>query len=327
MENLPDFDEPAAGPAPGSRPAAGALSALEEGLAGSIAGLRILDRELELPAPGGGLGRVDLAGIDGEGRLVLVGLLEDGAGDAAALAALDLLALGTGQAALLARHLGVAQLGSPEGPSTDAPRCVLVAEDFGQRLLGRLAPFGDRVELLRLATIASGRGARTYLVQVHPGGASNLPDLPAPCTREDFLDPLAPGPRQLVRTLLERLERMDSEFELRFTPQAAHWAFRGRGFLSVEVTPAGLLGRVHPGGEGVPLEAEAAVESLVEQAFGVYVRLLGLFDEGAAPYDPAARLAAEVPAEALNGASNEAPDEPAHEGPILTPEEIAAFQL
>ena len=275
MENLPKSDGQGSRPADPSTGAKGALSALEDGLACAVPGLRILDRELEFAMPAeDGRGRIDLAGVDGEGRMVLVALVEDGASDAAALVALDLLGLGHAHGALLARHLDV-----PEDPGlAGGPRCVLVAEDFGPRLLTRLAPFRDRLDLLRLCTLRSARGSRTYLVTVEADGAASVPVVPARCTREEFLGPLAQQPRRVVELLLERMQRMDSEFDLRFSHERADWAFHGRDFLSVAIGAEGLLARVQPDGAEQVLDDEAAVERLVEQAFGAYVRLLGLFD-------------------------------------------------
>ena len=319
MENLPEFDVPGSRPAEtphgvpttvpsepaGSPSNPGALGALEDGLAGAIPGLRILDRELEFAMPTeSGRGRIDLAGVDGEGRVVLVALLEDGSGDAAALAALDLLALAHAHGPLLARHLEVAETTGLAGGA----RCVLVAEDFGPLLLSRLAPFRDRIDLLRLCTLRSARGTRTYLVTVEDEGRAVVPPLPARCSREDFLEPLAPEPRRLVELLLERMQRMDSEFDLRFTHESADWAFHGRDFLTLELGDEGLIGRVLPGGSAQTLDGERAVERLVEQAFGTYVRLLGLFDEAETAYEP--------------GGGGPAGDP----GSVLTAEEIAAFQ-
>ena len=93
---------------------------LERGLAESVPGLEVLDRELQL----GEKSCADLAGIDASGRLVFV-MLVDGDGDASALAVLDALAYARENGALLARHWKSARLRT----ELEA-QVVLVADHF-----------------------------------------------------------------------------------------------------------------------------------------------------------------------------------------------------
>ncbi|MDF1799296.1 MAG: hypothetical protein P1V81_08990 [Planctomycetota bacterium] len=307
MEIHPDFEREAHEELAGSHRAAGALNALEDSLAAVIPGLRILDRELELD--GGPGGSVDFAGTDQDGRLVLVALVDDaaGSGDAAALAALDLLALARSHGYLLARHLEVRESAACEL----GVRCVLVAEVFGERLLKRLSIFGEGLDLFRLRTLRSARGARTYLVPQFAGFTQNpgLPVVPPRRTQEDFLDDLEPHLRETAELLFLRMQRMDSEFDLRFGEDSAEWTFHGRDFLRLQHSGGELIARVQPGGGPRHLDNEAAVESLVEQAFGSYVRLLGLFDEADSAYELANQSGLDLGA-----------------GTVLSADEIAAFQ-
>lgn len=281
---------------PQDTPPSDALATLEANLAAQILGLRILDRQLELESKRGAAGRVDFAGTDGEGRLVLIALVED-ASDAASLAALDLAVLARRHGALIARHLGL-------DPATAVePRLILVAEKYDELLLARLSAFGELFELFAIETLRSDRGAQTYLVPPASAGRSAAAS-PEAITRESFLAGLQERHRVPAELLLARLERMDSEIAITFTEAGVRWSFHGNDFLGAAVSGEQLVGFLLPGGEDVVLDSVDAVEGLVEQAFGGYVRLLGLFDESDAP--------------------QATPPEPT--GTLLTEEEIAAFQ-
>ena len=92
----PDFVEPDFGENP--------IQELETNLAAQIPGMRLLDRQIELDIKRGVAGRVDFAGVDGDGRMVMV-LLVDLDGDTAALGAIDLYVVAQRHSALLARHM------------------------------------------------------------------------------------------------------------------------------------------------------------------------------------------------------------------------------
>jgi len=275
-----------------------AVAALEDNLAAQIPGLRLLDRQLELDSKQGARGRVDFAGTDSEGHLVLVALVEDD-GAAAALAALDLAVLARRHGQLLTRHLGL------DPAAASAPRLVLVSEKYDELLLARLSAFGGLFELLAIETLRSERGARTYLVPPLSAGRTPTPS-PALVTREAFLAGLDEHQRVPAELLFARLQRMDSEVRAVFRPGGVRWTFQGRDFLGASVDGGRLVGFVLPGGEDRVLDSVDRVEELVEHAFGAYVRLLGLFEEEeVVEVEPAAG----VPTM------------------LLTPEEIAAFQV
>jgi len=281
---------------PQDSPASDALATLETNLAAQIPGLRLLDRQLEMESKRGAAGRVDFAGTDGEGRLVLIALVEDQS-DAASLAALDLAVLARRHGALIARHLGLDAAAAAE------PRLILVSEKYDELLLARLSAFGELFELFAIETLRSDRGAQTYLVPPMAGGRPQSGSGPI-LTRETFLGGLEERHRVPAELLLARLQRMDSEIAIQFTEAGVRWTFHGHDFLGAAVDGERLGGFVLPEGQSVVLDSVDAVEGLVERAFGAYVRLLGMFDDSD-----------------LGAGSSSDPGEP-----LLSQEEIAAFQ-
>ncbi|MFT4709425.1 MAG: hypothetical protein ACI9D0_000140 [Bacteroidia bacterium] len=277
---------------------AGVLEALESGLAASISGLTILDRELSFE----GSGRVDFAGIDGDGRLVLVLLLDDHP-DIASAEALDLAVIAGRHGDLLARHLDVL-----DRTAGQPARLVLVAESIAPRLRARLAMLRTGFELFELQSLNSMRGQKTYLVPVHTGQIDELAVVEKhqnlEIAPEEFLASLEAPARDGAEVLLARMQRMDSEFDVHFTHAGGRWSFNGRDFLRIDLRSDRLIGRVLPGGPPLVLEDTIAVESLVEEAFTAYVRLLGLFDDTEEVIEVSPPLGE----------------------PLLSPEEIAAFQ-
>ena len=274
------------------------IQELETNLAAQIPGLRLLDRQIELDIKRGVAGRVDFAGVDGDGRMVMV-LLVDLDGDTAALGAIDLYVVAQRHSALLARHMDL----DPE--SACPPRLILVAEAFDDLFLARLQALGNPFELLSIETLRSERGARSYLVP-HFGvsGTGNRPS--EAVSQEAFLAGMSERQRVPAELLVSRLARMDSEVKVRFEQNNARWTFQGHEFLGLRIVGEELVGFVLPVGDDHMLDSVEGVESLVESAFGAYVRLIGI-----EPYElPKAR-----PSKAFESQS-----------PLLSAEEIAAFQ-
>lgn len=288
----PEFDQPEFHDNP--------VQELETSLAAQIPGLRLLDRQLEMEVKRGVSGRVDFAGVDAEGRLVLV-LLLDSDSDAAALAALDLFVMAKRHAALLARHLDI-ELG-------ERPRLILVAETYDVLLMARLEALGHPFELLSIETLRSERGARSYLVpQFGSKGASVEPDS---ITRQEFVAALTERQRVPAELLIDRLHRMDSEVKVRYLADGVRWTFQGHEFLGLKLSGEDLVGFVLPSGEDQLIDSVERVETLVEAAFGAYVRLIGM--------ESTSRVAM--------GGMKPAPQAEAGGTPLLTEEEIAAFQI
>ena len=121
---------------------------------------------------------------------------------------------------------------------------------------------------------------------------------------EEFLHSLGAPARDVAEVLLARMQRMDSEFDVYFTEAGGKWSFNGRDFLRIDLRSDRIIGRVLPSGPPLVLEDTIAVESLVEEAFTAYVRLLGL----------------------LNDAEEVIEVSPPMGEPLLSAEEIAAFQ-
>lgn len=273
---------------------------LEANLASQIPGLRLLDRHLELEPKRGARGRVDFAGTDGEGHLVLVVMVEDES-DAAALAALDLAVLARRHGPLLARHMGL------DATAASAPRLILISEKYDDLLLARLSAFGDLFELFAIETLRSERGSRTYLVPP-PTASRAHRTAPQAITREELLASLTERQRVPAELLITRLERMDSEVHAIYGIEGVRWTFQNQEFLGVSIDGDRLVGFVVPGGEDRVLESVDAVEELVELAFGAYIRLLGLLDQTGVEPEREFEMTPEPPVT------------------LLSAEEIAAFQ-
>ncbi|MFT5081479.1 MAG: hypothetical protein ACI84E_002141, partial [Planctomycetota bacterium] len=217
--------------------------------------------------------------------------------------ALDLAVIAGRHGDLLARHLDVL-----DRTAGQPARLVLVAESIAPRLRARLAMLRTGFELFELQSLNSMRGQKTYLVPVHTGQIDELAVVEKhqnlEIAPEEFLASLEAPARDGAEVLLARMQRMDSEFDVHFTHAGGRWSFNGRDFLRIDLRSDRLIGRVLPGGPPLVLEDTIAVESLVEEAFTAYVRLLGLFDDTEEVIEVSPPLGE----------------------PLLSPEEIAAFQ-
>jgi hypothetical protein len=318
------------------------LESLLEALERLHPGLRVLDRDLEL-APGRS---VQLVAVDELGQLLLVlAAAEDDEG--ALLSTLDALSLAERDRALVAEHCGLTEFdaGIPA-------RVIVISERFSERFLGRLGGFpGDLLGLYEVRTLSSASGRRAHLV---PAGAHQQAQAskPRPTTEIEFGASLRADQRALLERLLQRATRIDAqiarsvragELTLELDRQALCWLRSTRG---------ALFGKL-PAGEGQgPLsrianaqELETFLESLVE----VYVAHWtaqqvssgpsagsSLAEEAtrvstgqpapgkAAPHGPPASPATELESVGPSSEVLERVLDPT--APLLTPEEIAAFQ-
>jgi hypothetical protein len=284
----------------------GLLAAVEAGLEEALPGLSVLDRELELE----GGGHAELAGVDDLGRLVLVIVAQDDAGQAV-LDALDTLAWAQRHADVLARHLG-----SPLARPELEPRVIVIAPAPDERLVVRLATLGaSGIRAFGVQTVRSAGSERAYLVPLALAGAG--PRRASPETL--FLEGLAPELRAAARALLERMERLDDELVPAYDHGAILWRFRGEVLARVEPEGDQLAARVPPLHEALPLGDEMAVERFLELALGRLVELLGTTRPRAT-------------ATGATGATGGGGVARAREGPgeagevLLTPEEIEAFR-
>ncbi len=242
---------------------------LELGLQQIVAGIRIIDRELELPD--GSL--VDFLARDAQGRLVLL-LVLDEQRDHGLLSCLDALAFAQTNLELLARHMEADDL------RTDlAPHLILIAATFDAGFLERVRPFlGDALMLLEVREIKSARGQASYFTpaacpqahctgsQAHGAGsqadpvAANQRSSKAPDARveahppakapeqrsvhdsradtERFLAGMPSPERELASLLVGRLRRLDPALDARNGARGLQWSHAGRPLGTLLLGPA-----------------------------------------------------------------------------------------
>ena len=257
-------------------------------------GFELVDRDLVLSRHR----RVPYLGVDGSGRLVLVLCLEPDAGDAASLA-LDALAFARARAAALVRHLNSPRLRSPLTAVV-----WLVAREFGtdERVrLQRLEP--GAVRLFECVCIESQRSVSDYLLEASvaadaaPGAVPGPSLAPAP---SGPLAALAPNLRELAEGVVRRVEHLDDDLEATRTADGIVWRFQDELVCSLSLSGGELSGAVSGGGFDGPIAGPEGVEGFLGAAVQRYLAVLGHGDLIAVP-----RPAAAVP--------------------LLTPEELAAF--
>lgn len=272
------------------------LGALAQGLEDVLDGFHLLDREVRFDEAV----RADLIGVDGSGRLVWV-VVADDSDDRTALAVLDGMSFARRNPALLRRHFAAGVRG---GGANKATRLVLVLPTERTNLAERFKPFtGRELEILTVRTITSGAGERSYLTPVGTGG--EVSDLVPSQDRDAFLDALPEGQRGLARILVERMRRMDDELSFETSQAGVLWTYQGETLAQLEHRDTGLAGGVAPEFSPLRIATELDVERFLDAAVG---RLVRLFSDDS---QPARRDLGEL---AFG------------EGPLLTPEEIAAFR-
>jgi hypothetical protein len=280
-----------------------AKAAWIEGLEEVVPGLEIVDRELSFE----GGARADLVAVDPSGRLYLVLRASEDA-DRAVLETLDCLALVRTQLELLARHCGEGRV-NPER----APRVLVVCPGSDARLVERLGVMSDvGVFVLGLRAVKSATGEHTYLVRLDPAAHAAV----GPAGLDAFLRALPARLEPLGTALLERMQRLDEELACTGDATTLVWRLSGEVLVKVERIGELLQASVAPRHEPLPLADLDDLDALVERALGRLVRVLGLTraeQPGGGPSAAAPKLAKPL--------MTMKPDEP-----ILTPEEIRAFQ-
>ena len=286
----------------------GLLSAL----ASALPDLEWIDRNLEL----GDGRRVDLVGVDGSGRalaLVLVGEDEE----QALFAALDAHAWFAQHKGLLDGHFGHPRL-DPER----APRVVLVAERYSERMLARISGLDPAiVQALELRQVTSQRSVRTYLVPARSAIHGESPD--DPTGARALLRGLAPEAAALAERLLRRLVRADDEIDLAADGAGVRCTLDGEALCGLQARRGALAGWV---GEDAPeplVHAEDG-EAWIEQVLRALRRLLpGSATTRAREVQGRGATQGE---EADPKERGEGPDPFDPRAPLLSAEEIAAFQ-
>jgi len=302
-------DEAERGAEEASRPRAkapeesGSTAAWIAGLDEIVPGLEIVDRELHFE----GGARADLVAVDPSGRLFLVLHASEDA-DRTVLETLDAVALVRGQLELLVRHCGEGRV-NPER----APRVLVVCAGQDARLVERLGALGEAgVLVLGLRAVRSAAGEHTYLVRLDPAARAAA----GPGGVEAFLRALPPRLEPLAAALFDRMQRLDEELACSGDATTIVWRLSGEVLVKVERIGELLQASVAPRHEPLPLADLVDLDGLVERALGRLVRVLGLTraeQPGGGPTSGGPKPS--KPMLAMK------PDEP-----LLTPEEIRAFQ-
>jgi len=256
-------------------------------------GFDLLDRDLVLARHR----RVPFVGVDGTGRLVLVLCLEPETGDAASLA-LDALAFARARATALVKHLNAPRLRAPLTAVV-----WVVAREFGadERVrLQRLEP--GAVRMFECVCIESQRSVGEYLLEVSAPSeaAPGAPAAAAAPAASGPLAALAPGVRELVEGVIRRVEHLDDDLEATRTPDHIAWRFQDELVCSISLLGGELAGAVPGGSFDGAIAGPADVERFLGAAVQRYLAVLGHGDLIAVP-------------------------RPGPAAPLLTPEELAAF--
>jgi hypothetical protein len=267
--------------------------ACEHGLREHLPGLEIVDRRLELMSGEDGTRRVDLLGVDGSGRAVLI-VFSDGASDDNLLVALESVAFARHHADLLARHVQSLRGDAPVALRRP-PLSVLVAESFAPRLLDKLALLPAR-ELALYEVIEVKSGSRSS-VGFRPVESARAPSRSARTT-EQFIAALPPEMRACAEILVRRLPRLDERLTCTSSEDSLVWRVDERDLCRLDRVPEGLVASDATAPEPIPMRDPRDVGELLDRVIR------------------ASRGLPEKPAIGLERAHTQ----------LLTPDEIAAFR-
>jgi|GEM_PF-2152565 len=300
-----------------------------------VGGFEVLERELELD----GQRIADLLAYS-QGRLLLVSLV-DGNSEACVLRALDALgfahAHGTTLGASLPRH----------ATGQEELAVVLVArEGFGTRQLERLAHLRERgVWLLRQRLLRTERGTHTRLEPVALGGTVDLEplDLPAWAIAEpqrSFLSRVDPDRLELAIALLDRLRRVEPDAPWTLEEDRLVLRLGEQWLCDLGWEEGELELRADPELPGSPVREPGDLDRAVDEVLGATLERASRAPVPA-PTPAGSDLGSEPPTplpelpEEARGLEEPLLEEPLLEevelhpmapGPLLTREEIEAFQ-
>lgn len=258
-----------------------------------IRGLEILECDLVL-ATGTVERRAEWIGVDRDGRLVVC-LSAAGSDDDVLVALLDACASAGEMRAPAAKHWPRAHI----RPDVE-PVVVLVAGAFSTRVLGALAQIRQGAVLaFELRAFETARGREDYLVrrEFEPGGL-------AQATPRDVLA-LWPEPaREHARRLIGLVQRIDPEIECRAAANALCFGFHGRDLAELACTDGVLRQDAAGTGDVLAYGDAESQDAWLEQALSAWTARRQELGTVARPLDLHRRNA----------------------GPLLTPEELAAFR-
>jgi hypothetical protein len=257
-----------------------------------VSGLDVLERDVLVTAAPPER-RVNWLGVDRDGRLVLVVFAE--AGDEGVPATvLGALAFGAEGRAATAKRWRSANI------RVDLePLVVVVAPKFTTRTITGLAFLAsESVLVLELRSLESDDGAEPYLVRVRPGlGAAEARAANAFAT-------FPAGVRTTLGRLARSVKRIDPEIEARETSGTLRWVWRGDELAQVTVVDGVLVAGERGGSAEAPLAEALQREAWLERFLVAHCARR------------AGNTKPKRPLDLLDRAS----------GPLLSPEELAAFR-
>lgn len=236
------------------------FAALDRALGEHVEGWRPLDGPIVV-RDGAHAGRTvaDRAGIDRDGRIVVVRVLVDEAREP----------LGPLHAALAWTRNSARRLAHSHAAADRErePLLVIVA-------VGASDALRDALDVLRAADVAAFElremnaraGRDAWLVPI--GSARPLAAEP-PLTVDAWLETLERSARVLASSLLARIARVDPEIQVVARRRGLEWSLDGRGLLEVGLDRARLA--AHSGADVVVLASEADVESALDLALDRYL--------------------------------------------------------
>lgn len=234
----------------------GSEADLETALSAVLNGFVARDEHVELaPAPGLGAPnaaprRAHLAGVDRDGRAILVLLAE---GEEAVLAAIDALVWSGAHAELLTRRLGSA-------PDL-APSVVLVAPRFEARIATALETLrAAGVRVFETRTVRNAPGEDTALVEILGSRAAAEP----PPADPSWTEPLDAGARELAQVAMRGLDRVDPALRGTRSVRGIVWRRDGASLWTLRARGDRLEAEVQ--GTSMPIEGPDDVERVLERA-------------------------------------------------------------